>query len=128
MQSCPVSAVPPSLRSRHLVPAEAVLDVTWGILLIRVVLVVLAVVLVVEVLGALLGLVLGLLAVPSILAFGLGETVNLTTGETGDHLLGELVVDWLACVVVSAWFCEAGTSILLTLLALLVFEHLHRHE
>jgi hypothetical protein len=85
-------------------------------------------VLVVEVLGALLGLVLGLLAVPSILAFGLGETVNLTTGETGDHLLGELVVDWLACVVVSAWFCEAGTSILLTLLALLVFEHLHRHE
>jgi hypothetical protein len=63
-----------------------------GLLLVGVVLVVLAVVLVVE----LLGLVLGLLAVEEVLALGLGEAVDFTTGEASEELLGELVGDGLA--------------------------------
>jgi hypothetical protein len=67
-----------------------------GLLLVGVVLVVLAVVLVVELLGVLLGLVLGLLAVEEVLALGLGEAVDFTTGEASEELLGELVGDGLA--------------------------------
>lgn len=69
---------------------------TWSILLVWVVLVILSVVLVVHLLCVLLGLVLGSLTVDEVLALGLGETVDLCTGETGEKLLGELVGDWLA--------------------------------
>ena len=76
---------------------ELLTHLTWWLLLLRVVLVVLAVVLVVHRLGTVLGLTLGLLAVDVVGALGLAELVNLTTGETGDQLLGELVVNCLAC-------------------------------
>lgn len=66
-------------------------------LLVRVVLVVLAVVLVVQVLGLLASLALSPLAVDVVGALGLGETVDLAAGEASEELLGELVVDRLAC-------------------------------
>ena len=95
------------MEALHLVPVttevatEALLKVTVGLLLLRVVLVVLAVVLVVELLCILAGLALGLLAVDEVGTLGLGKTVDLTTGETGEELLCEAVGDGLACQVVS---------------------------
>lgn len=71
------------------------------LLLVWVVLVLATVVLVVELLGALLGLVLGLLAVEEVLALGLGESVDLGTGEAGEELLGESVGDGLTCMIES---------------------------
>jgi hypothetical protein len=62
----------------------------------RIILVLLAIVLVVHVLNVLLGVVLGLLPVDEIHALGLGQLVNLSTGETDEHLLGELMGDGLA--------------------------------
>jgi hypothetical protein len=67
--------------------------------LVRVVLVgVLAVdvVLVVHLLSLLLCLALGLLLVEPVLALGLGELVDLGTGEASKDLLSELVGDGLA--------------------------------
>lgn len=56
----------------------------------------LAIVLVIHVLNVLLGVVLGLLPVDEIHALGLGQLVNLSTGETDKHLLGKLMGDGLA--------------------------------
>ena len=91
------------MEAVHLVPvttevtAEALLEVSVGLLLLGVVLVVLAIVLVVELLGVLAGLALGLLAVDEVGTLGLGKAVDLTTGETGEELLCEAVRDGLAC-------------------------------
>ncbi len=52
--------------------------------------------LVIHVLNVLLGVVLGLLPVDEIHALGLGQLVNLSTGETDKHLLGKLMGDGLA--------------------------------
>lgn len=65
---------------------------------LRVILVLATVVRVVELLRLLLRLVLGSLAVKEVLALGLGELVDLSTGEARNELLGELVRDWLSCV------------------------------
>jgi hypothetical protein len=62
----------------------------------RIILVLLAIVLVIHVLNVLLGVVLGLLPVDEIHALGLGQLVNLGTGETDKHLLGKLMGDGLA--------------------------------
>jgi hypothetical protein len=70
------------------VAAEALLKVAVRLLLVGVVLVVLAV---------LLGVTLGLLAVDEVGALGLGKTVDLTTSEAGEELLGEAVRYRLAC-------------------------------
>jgi len=59
-------------------------------------LIVAAIVLVVHVLDLLLGVVLGLLAVDEVHALGLGQLVNLSTGKTDEHLLGELMGDRLS--------------------------------
>jgi len=58
----------------------------------------LTVVLVVHLAGILAGLTLGTLAVDVVGALGLAELVDLTTGDAREHLLGELVVDGLACI------------------------------
>jgi len=76
--------------------AELLLEVLGSILLVRIVLVVLAVVLVVELLRLLASLTLGLLAVNVVGALGLSQTVDLAACETGNQLLGELVLDGLA--------------------------------
>jgi hypothetical protein len=60
---------------------------------------VLDVVLIVQMLGVLLGVVLGLLTVDEVQSLGLGELVDLSTGDTDKELLGELVRNWLACKV-----------------------------
>lgn len=77
--------------------SETVLQCNINGLDLRVVLVVLAVVLVVEVLGLLLGLVLGLLTVEEVEALGLEELVDLGAGNASKSLLGEGVLDGLAC-------------------------------
>jgi len=91
------------------VAAEALLEVSVGLLLVGVVLVVLAVVLVVELLSVLASLTLGLLAVDEVGALGLGETVDLTTSEAGEELLREAVRYGLACRVISG--CELGLMV-----------------
>ncbi len=58
------------------------------------------IVLVVHVLDLLLGVVLGLLTVDPVHALGLSQLVNLSTGKTDEHLLGELVGNRLAWDVV----------------------------
>jgi hypothetical protein len=78
--------------------AEGVAEVVVGLVLVGVVLVLAAVVVIVELLSTLLGLVLGALAVDVVGALGLGELVNLATGDAGQELLGEGVVDGLACM------------------------------
>lgn len=62
----------------------------------RIILVLAAVVLVVHALDLLLGVVLGLLTVDEVHALGLSQLVNLSTGKTDEHLLGELMGDRLA--------------------------------
>lgn len=52
---------------------------------------------VVHLLDVLLGLVLSSLLLVEVHALGLGQTVNLSTYEADEGLLGELVRDWLAC-------------------------------
>jgi fluoride ion exporter CrcB/FEX len=66
------------------------------LLLVRVVLVLATVVLVVELLGVTPGVTLGLLAVNVVGALGLGETVDLTTGEASEELFSEAVGNSLA--------------------------------
>ena len=83
------------LPQQHLVSTEAVLDVLWCTIA-RVVLVLTTVVLVVEVLGVVASLALSLLTVDVVGTLGLGETVDLSTCEASEELLGELVLDWLA--------------------------------
>lgn len=63
----------------------------------RVVLIHVAVLLLVQVLGLLLGVPLSLLAVEVVKALGLKELVDLSAGDAGEHFLGELVLDGLAC-------------------------------
>jgi hypothetical protein len=46
---------------------------------------------------------LGLLTVDVVGTLGLGELVDLTTDDAGEELLGELVVDGLACDQVSLY-------------------------
>lgn len=53
--------------------------------------------LIVEVLSPFLGFMLGSLLVEEVLALGLGEPVNFSTGKACEHLLGKLVRNWLAC-------------------------------
>lgn len=81
---------------QNLPAAEVLLHVPWWVLA-RIILILAAVVLVVQLLAAVPGLALGALAVDVVGALGLGELVDLSTGETGEELLGELVGDWLAC-------------------------------
>jgi hypothetical protein len=87
------------------------------------------VVLIIHVLNVLLGVVLGLLAVDEVHALGLGQLVNLSTGNTDKELLGELMGDRLACgaselVVQSCeWRHEKRT-----ILALSVLEDLEGTE
>jgi hypothetical protein len=70
----------------------------------RIILIIAAIVAVVQVLDILLGVVLGLLAVDEVHALGLSQLVNLSTGETDEELLGELMGDRLSCRVVRAEF------------------------
>jgi hypothetical protein len=56
---------------------------------------------IVESLSVLLGLVLGLLSVDVVKTLGLTELVDLSAGERGNELLGELVVDRLALLALS---------------------------
>lgn len=90
---------PQSIMILHLVvvvvATEVVLDVLWWAL-VGVVLILAAIVLVIQLFAAALGLVLGPLAVDVVGALGLGEFVDLSTGEACEQLLGELVGDWLA--------------------------------
>ena len=84
---------------------------------------------IIHVLNVLLGVVLGLLAVDEVHALGLGQLVNLSTGNTDKELLGELMGDRLACgaselVVQSCeWRHEKRT-----ILALSVLEDLEGTE
>jgi len=64
-------------------------------------LLVLAVMLVVQLLSPLLGLVLGTLTVDVVGALRLGELVDLTASNAGKELLGERMVDGLACMPLS---------------------------
>lgn len=54
------------------------------------------IVLIVHALNVALGVVLGLLTVDKVHSLGLGELVDLSTGDTDEELLGELVGDWLS--------------------------------
>lgn len=83
--------------------------------------------LVVHILNALLGVVLGLLTVDEVHALGLGQLVNLSTGKTNEHLLGELMGDWLACKVLEFEIALAS-EVKRTILALSVLEHLEGTE
>ena len=56
-----------------------------------------AIVVVIQALDLLLGMVLGLLTVDEVQALGLSQLVNLSTGETDEQLLGELMGDRLSC-------------------------------
>ncbi len=54
------------------------------------------IVLIIHVLNIFLGVVLSLLTVDEIHSLGLGEFVDLRTGNTDEELLGELVRNWLS--------------------------------
>lgn len=58
---------------------------------------VLDVVLIIHILDILLGVVLGFLAINEVHSLRLGELVDLSTCETDEELLGELVGNGLAC-------------------------------
>jgi hypothetical protein len=83
--------------------------------------------LVVQVLNILLGVVLSLLAVNEVQALGLGELVDLSTGNTNKELLGELMGDWLACNVLGLQFTPE-LALQRTLLALSVLKDLEGTE
>jgi hypothetical protein len=93
----------------------------------RIILVLAAIVLVIQVLNVLLGVVLSLLAVNEVQALGLGELVDLSTGNTNKELLGELMGDWLACNVLGLQF-TLELALQPTLLALSVLEDLEGTE
>jgi hypothetical protein len=100
-------------------------------LLVGVVLVVVAVVLIVQLLATVACLTLGALAVDVVGTTSLGEPVDLSSGETGEEFLGELVGDWLACG--GAVSADDGGGKLdnawsLTLLALVILESLEASE
>jgi len=90
----------PQLSRRSRLPAllwtKLVLKRLWR-RLVGVVLVVATVVLVVHLLSLFTGLALGTLAVDVVGTLGLAELVDLAAGKSGYDLLGELVVDLLAC-------------------------------
>jgi len=86
-----------------------------------------AVVLVIHIFNVLLGVVLGLLTVDKVHALGLGQLINLSTGKTNEHLLGELMGDWLACKVLEVEIAFAS-EVKRTILALSVLEHLESTE
>lgn len=115
--------------SRCLPSTKLLLEVLVGTLVVGVVLVLATVVLVVHLLGVAAGIALGTLAVNVVGALGLAELVDLRTREAGQELLGELVGDGLAWRVVSG-DVDLGRmwSGLLTLIALVVLEHLHGGE
>lgn len=83
--------------------------------------------LVVHVLNVLLGVVLGLLTVDEVHALGLGQLVNLSTGKANEHLLGELMGDWLACKILE-FEVASEKEVKRTILALSVLEHLESTE
>ena len=93
----------------------------------RIILVLTAVVLVIHIFNVLLGVVLGLLTVDKVHALGLGQLINLSTGKTNEHLLGELMGDWLACKVLEVEIAFAS-EVKRTILALSVLEHLESTE
>lgn len=93
--STDIAAIVP-LSTTDLPATEVILEMTWWVLLVRVVLFLVTVVLVVEVAAAAFGLTLSLLAVDVVGALGLGEPVDLSTSEASEELFGELVGDWLA--------------------------------
>lgn len=80
----------------------AYLELIWRRLGVWVVLIVATIVVVVHVLSLFLGLMLGLLFVEEVFALGFGKTIDLGTGETGEHLFGQGMGDWLACCRFSA--------------------------
>jgi hypothetical protein len=86
-----------------------------------------AVLLVIHILNVLLGVVLGLLTVDEVHALGLGQLINLSTGKTNEHLLGELMGDWLACKILEFGVAFAS-EVKRTILALSVLEHLESTE
>ena len=83
--------------------------------------------LVVHVLNVLLGVVFGLLTVDEVHALGLGQLVNLSTGKTNEHLLGELMGDWLAYKILEFEVASENEA-KRTILALSVLEHLESTE
>jgi hypothetical protein len=85
------------------VVSPLLLDLLRRSVLIWVVLVVSTIMVIIESLWLLLCLVLGSLAVVLVHTLGLGEFVDLSTGETSKKLLGELVTDrlaWESCELV----------------------------
>jgi hypothetical protein len=90
------------------------LHLLWGLPLLRVVVLMTSVVLVVELVAPLLSLVVGALLVNEVHALRLGEAVDLSTGETGEELLGKLVGDGLALVALLVLEClepsEGGST------------------
>ena len=78
---------------------ERLLELMSLALLMRVVVLLIAVLLIVELIRLLLRLMLGmflLLVVDEVFTLSLGETINTGTCETGEKLLGEAMVDFLA--------------------------------
>jgi hypothetical protein len=85
------------LETGSLPASEVLLHVPWWTLLVWVILAVLVtIVRVVKLLAAVPRLALRPLTIDVVGAPGLGQLVDLSTGETGEKLLGELVGDWLA--------------------------------
>jgi uncharacterized membrane protein len=103
----------------------------WWRLVVGIILVLIAIMIVIELLRTLLGLVLSALTVEEVLALGLGELVNFSTGESNKQFFGELMLDWLACegglVSDEAGKGRCGCG-LRTFLALMVLEHLEGGE
>lgn len=88
-------------QSHNLPPvlAKLLLKPLRRTLLVGIVLILITVVLVIHVLYILLRLVLRPLAVVEVLALCLGKSVDFDTGEADKHLFGELMRDWLACII-----------------------------
>lgn len=85
----------------RLVAVVALLELLGAIVLVGVVLVGVLVVLVVKLLRIVLGLLVSTDFVVLVHAVGLSQLVNLSTDEPSEELLGELVVNNLACSTVS---------------------------
>lgn len=84
-------AMPHSLPNPHLVVE------VWSVSLVWVVLIILTVVAIIHSLGLLSCMSLGLLTVKLVHTLRLSKSVDLTTGEASEKLLGKGVVDCLAC-------------------------------
>lgn len=85
MYNCPL------LSARRRLVVEVGLVSLVGVVLVHI-----TVVLVVHALGLALSVSLGLLSVIHVHALGLSQTVDFTTNDTGQQLLGESVLNWLA--------------------------------